>query len=285
MVLGLLAHLNSASVQAHSPEITGWKELWLHGWYWDPWTLLSLGISTLIYLFWVRFSWNRKTVLFLCGQGILFLALVSPIASIGESYLFSVHMIQHLLLTLVAAPLLILGLPIQISAYFLRWRPLRNFIKKISHPFIAWSLGTTSLWILHLPSLYESALQHRGIHALQHLGFVMGATLFWFPLLEPAKRFRLSGPQALLYLFAACAVDSLLAILLTFSSKPLYPSYWKERDPLGALTLIREFWGLIPELDQQAGGALMWTLGGLALFIAFVGVLAHWFSKTKETES
>ncbi len=285
MLAGILAHLNASSLQTSPHEIRGWKELWIHGWYWDPWTLLSLAASSLIYLFLVRFRWNRRTLLFLCGEGVLFLALVSPIASIGENYLFSVHMIQHLLLTLVAAPLLILSLPPQISAYFLRWKPLRNFVKKISQPLVAWSLGTLSLWILHLPSLYESALQHRGIHALQHLGFVIGATIFWFPLLEPVERFRLSGPQALLYLFGACALDSLLAILLTFAPGPLYPFYWKDRDPLGALTLIRQFWGLAPEVDQQAGGALMWTLGGLALLIAFIGVLARWFSKAKETET
>jgi len=282
MRYALLAHVSSSN----SPEVgsaitSGWELFWA-AWQWDTLAITAFVVAQVLYLYWVKLKWNRKTFYFTLGNLIILIALVSPIATIGETYLFSVHMVQHLLLEIVAVPLLIIGLPAKVAAKPMRWAWFRKLAKLLGNPWLAWMIGVGTLWVWHMPLLYNLTLETRGIHILEHAMFMISATIFWYAVLDPIEKFRLSTFPAIAYLFSACFVNSLLAIFLTFAPVGIYPYYLNPTDKLGALTFIREVWGIIPEVDQQAGGAIMWVFGGVIFLWALLGVLVRWFQSPDE---
>lgn len=277
----LLAHTAHQPAPEVSPIMTGW-ELIKTAWHWDPWAIGGIAFTLTVYLLLVRFHWDRHTLFFLLGNLIIFIALVSPIATIGETYLFSVHMVQHLLLEIIAVPLLILGIPAKLAAYFLRWKPLRKLAGVLGIPTVAWLIGVGTLWIWHWPPLYNLTLESRSIHILEHLAFVISATIFWYALLDPIEKYRLKTLPAIVYLFTAGLINTLLAVMLTFAPAGLYPYYLNPRDPLGALPLIRDQWGIDPNMDQQMGGAVMWVLGGIVFTLILIVILAQWYQSPEE---
>ena len=275
----LLAHTG----QAHEviTTLTGW-DLLKNSWHWDPWAIGGIALAMGSYLILAKGRWDKHTYFFTLGNFVLFIALVSPIATIGETYLFSVHMVQHLLLEIIAVPLLILGIPAKMAAYFMRWKPLRSIANVVGTPMIAWMIGVGTLWIWHWPPLYNLTLKSTTIHFLEHVAFVVSATIFWYALLDPIEKYRLQTPQAIVYLFTAGLVNTLLAILLTFAPAGLYPYYLNPRDPLGALSLIREKWSIDPQMDQQMGGGVMWVLGGIVFTLILIVILARWYASGEE---
>jgi len=278
----LLAHVGESHA---APEIasvmTGW-ELFKTSWHWDPLAVGGVAVAMGAYLFLVRFKWDKHTVYFTLGNTIILIALVSPIATIGETYLFSVHMVQHLLLEIVAVPLLILGIPAKLAGYFMRWKPLRALANVLGVPLIAWLIGVTTLWIWHWPTLYNLTLENKAIHVLEHISFVISATIFWYAVLDPIEKYRLKTLPALFYLFSAGLANTLLAILLTFAPEGLYPYYLNPNDSLGALSLIREKWGILPHMDQQMGGAIMWVMGGMVFTLIVILLLARFYNTKEE---
>lgn len=276
----ILAHVDSPLV-IEETITTGW-ELFKNSWHWDPWAIGGVGGALTGYFLLTRFQWNKQALLFTLGNSAILLALVSPIATIGETYLFSVHMVQHLLLEIVAVPLIILGIPPKVAAYFLRWRPLREIANVLRIPVIAWLIGIGTLWVWHWPILYNMALENRTIHLLEHACFIISATIFWAALLDPVEKYRLKMIPAFVYLFTAALINTLLAILLTFAPAGLYPYYLNPRDPLGALNLIRNQWGIDPQMDQEMGGAVMWVLGGIVFTLVLIVILARWYQSPEE---
>jgi putative membrane protein len=255
------------------------QQVLLSAWTWDPSVLIGCGALVLAYLMAVRFRWNRKTLLFCGGVFVTGVALESPVEVLGDTYLFSAHMAQHLLLVLVAAPLVLLGLPRSLAERILA-RPLFNDIERVlGQPVLAWLLGMGFLWLWHLPSLYNAALGDENVHILEHLCFLVTATIFWWPVLTPLTERRLASLAIIPYLFAAAAASSVLGIILTYTPPGLYPAYLHPLDRLGILTLIRDRWGLSPELDQQIGGLLMWVPGSLVYLSGIVGALARWYGE------
>lgn len=219
---------------------------------------------------------------FVLGVLVLLFALVSPLDVLGDGYLFSAHMAQHLLLIEVVPPLLLLGLPPGAVARLLAWPPADRLERTLGRPAPAWLLGTGVLWAWHAPALYNAALASEGIHVVQHLSFLVAATVFWWPVLAPLSARRLPAWAAVGYLFAGAFANSVLGIVLTFSPPGLYPAYLRPADPLGILPLLRDGWGLTPAADQRLGGGLMWMIGGLVYLLAIALVVARWYSAADE---
>jgi putative membrane protein len=213
------------------------------------------------------------------GWAFLALALVSPIHALGEA-LFSVHMTQHEILMLVAAPLLVLGSPI---APVLRAFPpagARGFARvfhrsgaswlarTLRAPLVAWAFHAAVLWAWHVPALFQAALESEAAHAAQHVSFLGSALVFWWALLHGRGR-ALDYGVAVLYLFTTALHSGLLGALLTFSTTVWYPGYASR---VGS--------GLTPLEDQQLGGLIMWVPAcSLYLVIALV-LLARWMRAT-----
>ena len=211
---------------------------------------------------------------FLGGLATLVLALTSPIEAY-EGQLFSVHMLQHMLLELVAAPLLLLGAPatlaLRAASPSVRRRLLAilhsRAVAVLSFPLLAWILFAAVNWGWHFSSLYDQALETPWLHDVQHLTFLGVALLFWWPVVaaDPA-RWRLPHPVRLFYLFLAMPQNSFLGIALMSAPPSLYPHY---------LANLRT-WGPTPAVDLSVGGMLMWVGGDIVFLLAMGLVVAAW---------
>lgn len=211
---------------------------------------------------------------FLGGVATLVVALTSPIEAY-EGQLFSVHMLQHMLLELVAAPLLLLGAPatlaLRAASPSVRRRLIAilhsRAVAVVSFPLLAWVLFAAINWGWHFSSLYNQALDDPALHDLQHLTFLAAGLLFWWPVVgaDPA-RWRLPHPARLFYLFLAMPQNSFLGIALMSAPQPLYSHY---------VTNARA-WGPTPLVDQNVGGMLMWVGGDVVFLLAMGLVVAAW---------
>jgi putative membrane protein len=216
-----------------------------------------------------------RVACFAVGLTVLFLALASPIDGYA-TVLLSDHMIQHLLLAMVAAPLVLLGTPVllalRVSSSRVRHRFLVPALRSaplrwLGSPVVAWGAFAVVMWGTHAPPIYEAAVRSEGIHALEHLAYFASALLFWRPVvgLEPGPG-HLSHPARILYLFLAMPVTSLLGLTISASTHVLYPSY-----VIGASVL-----GVSPLADQHLAGTLMWTVGMFLMVPAIGVVLLDW---------
>ncbi|MEO8246448.1 MAG: cytochrome c oxidase assembly protein [Chloroflexota bacterium] len=215
-----------------------------------------------------------RTAAFLGGLAAIGAALLSPIEAY-ESTLFSVHMVQHLLLELVAAPLLLLGAPITLLLRAARPGPRRLMLgvlhslpmRVISFPLLAWLLFAGVNWGWHFSTLYDQALENQALHYLQHASFLLAALLFWWPVIgaDPSP-WRLPHPVRLFYLFLAMPQNSFLGVAIMSAGGVLYPHY---------ATNLRA-WGPSPLDDQSLGGILMWVGGDMAFLIGMACVVGMW---------
>jgi putative membrane protein len=208
-----------------------------------------------------------RTTLFLAGLGTIGVALQSPIDSYAADR-FSVHMAQHLLLTLVAAPLLVLARPVtlvlQASSRETRRRRLLPLLHSralavLVAPPVAWCVFTLVTWLTHHPTLYELALRSEGFHALEHLAYLGSALLFWFAVagVEPSPG-RMGHAARLLALFLVMPQMTFLGVVIASATHALYPSYGT-----GATALA----------DQRLAGTLMGAAGMFAVIPAIGAVL------------
>jgi putative membrane protein len=255
----------------------------LLAWRFDPLALSGLLLAGAAYLWAVRREDRAhpasrqpayRSWLFAAGLAAIGLALLSPVEAY-EGSLFSVHMVQHMLLELVAAPLLLAGAPITLTlravSPTLR-RPLlavlhSRVVHVISFPVIAWLLFAAVNWGWHFSVLYDQALENQPLHYLQHATFLAAALLFWWPVIgaDPSP-WRLPHPVRLLYLFLAMPQNSFLGVALLSASTVLYPHY---------VTNLRE-WGPTPLDDQALGGVIMWVFGDVAFVIGMMLVVVLW---------
>jgi putative membrane protein len=191
--------------------------------------------------------------------------------------LFSVHMVQHLILLMAAPPLLILGSPLLVTLWALpeNWRVnATHFFRRFDdwhiplymlwQPLLVWALYAFTMWIWHLPSLYEAALNNRWIHDLQHGAFLLSACLFWRVLLDPFDRRRMGRGVGILFLFTTSLHGGALGALLTLSPRPWYGAYAEHA----------ERWNLTALEDQQLAGAIMW----MPACLIYIGITAVMFA-------
>jgi cytochrome c oxidase assembly factor CtaG len=253
-------------------------------WDFEPSVIAGSVLLLAGYLAAVRFRFDRRTILFLCGVAVMFFALVSPLDGLGDTYLFSAHMLQHILLDLVAPPLFILGLPEGLARRIVSWRPAGAAERFLGRLPVAWTLGIGTLWIWHLPALYDATLESEAVHIFEHLTFLVTGTILWWPVLTPLRERRMPPLFSMGYLSLAAVANAVLGIIFTISSTPFYAPYAHPEDPLGALPLIRGVWGLDPIQDQQLGGAFMWGIGSLVFFSGIMGQVIRWFGEPESEE-
>jgi putative membrane protein len=258
------------------------RHLLLTTWHWHPSVLLGCAALALGYAALLRFRWTPRATLFGLGLGLLLLALLSPLHTLGDRYLFSAHMLQHLLLLLVVPPLLLLGLTDAALERLLGLPGAGRIERVLGRPLLAWTIGMSAMWLWHLPALYNAALESELLHIVEHLSFLGSALIFWWPICVPDEHGRLHPLAGIGYLFAAMIVSGVLGMILTFASPGWYPRYLNPPDPLGVLPLLWGQWGLTPAVDQQVGGLLMWVPGGLVYLAAIVALTARWYGTPEE---
>jgi putative membrane protein len=253
-------------------------------WDWEPSVLLGCTALIAAYVAATRRRPSRQMWYFFAGIAGLLIAQCSPLDALGDTYLFSAHMIQHLLLLLIVPPLLIFGIPAWLAEQWLTSPRIGRAAGALRQPAVAWLLGIGAMYVWHIPVLYNAALAHVGIHIIEHLCFIATGVVFWWPVCAPVAAARYAPLAALLYLFTAAVAGSVLGIILTFASPGLYPPYLHPVDARGLLPLIRDGWGLSPSTDQQIGGLIMWVPGGLVYLCAMIGTLARWYGEADANE-
>jgi putative membrane protein len=260
------------------PPPFSWTSGELHG---D--VLLGVGLLALAYaVAWAGAPHRRgpDAARFFAGLGVLLLALNGPLHDLSDYYLFSAHMVQHLLLTLVAAPLLLAGTPgwmlDRLLAPLQRWALGRFVVRVATRPVPALGLASVALIAWHLPGPYNTALEHHGWHVVEHLVLLATSVLAWWPVLSAsALAPRLHYGAQILYLFAFGIPMTVVASMVTGAERVLYPYY----------AAAPRLWGLAPLADQRIGGLIMWVPGGLIPLAAFSVVFFRWVAAEPDEEA
>jgi putative membrane protein len=216
-------------------------------------------------------------VLFGGGVLALVLALNGPLHDLSDYYLFSAHMVQHLVLTLVVPTLLLAGTPRWMAdavlSPVLAWRPTAALARVVTRPLPALGIYATTMAAWHLPPLYGHALDVHAWHVVQHLTMLITATVAWWPILSPASRLpALPYAAQLLYVFVFGIPMTVVAALITNADDVLYPFY--ETAP--------RLFALTPLEDQRLGGLIMWVPAGLVPLLVFTVVYFRWVAAEAE---
>jgi putative membrane protein len=254
---------------------------WLVG-YTPPLSILAglIGLQTVYMLctgrYRNRFAGSRpassvQVACFSSGVLVLSLALATPLDTLGDTYLFTAHMIQHLLLTLFAAPLLLAGTPGWLLRAVLQETHLTGFVRWARHPLVAFFGFNLIFSLAHMPGFYELTLANLPLHALEHLVFIGTAMLMWMPVLSPVPDISARYPALglVLYFFFQTVPASLLGAFLSATSTAYYPTY----------VMAPRILPLSPLEDQQLGGLLMWVGSGMYFLIASGVVFFAWASR------
>ena len=232
--------------------------IWFH-WHAHPDALIGLAIVQGLYLFGVgplrqRYGLAesgepRQVATFTVGSMVIFVALLSPLHVLSDSYLFSAHMVQHVLLTLVAPPLLILGTPDWLVRRILRPDPLFIAARIVTHPIVAIVLFNIIFSLWHMPSLYNVSVTNHLIHIVEHLVFIGAALIMWWPLVSTMPELpRLSYPLQMVYLFG----------------------------------MSPRLWSLTALSDQQIGAVIMKVGGGVLFMTLLIVAFYRWYKSAEE---
>lgn len=198
---------------------------------------------------------TRRPIYFVAATFVFAVALFSPLATLARGYLFSAHMLQHILLVLIVPAFLLLSLP---RTFLLpRW---------LTNPFVGWAAGVGAMWVWHAPALCAAANTSRAVFALQTTSLIIMGGLFWWQVIAPREENRLSPLVAIGYLFTACAACGVLGIIITFAPVSVCPAFQNSGGKFG----------LTSEHDQQIGGLLMWVPMCLIYASAILVQYARW---------
>ncbi len=241
-------------------------------WTWNSVVLAATALGCVGYF--VIFGQRGRPVYFIAALAIFLLSFISPVNALANGYLFSAHMVQHILLVLVVPALLLLSLP-----------PSFSVRSPLTHPVIGWIAGVGAMWLWHAPALCNAAATSGTVSAIQTTSLLLMGSIFWWQVLAPREEQRLSPPAGIIYLFTACTACSVLGIILTFAPVSICPVYQHPVDRLGMLSTIRGDWGLTSDRDQQIGGLLMWVPMCAIYASAILAQLARWHSSPQPTQS
>ncbi len=244
--------------------------------------IFSLIFAEMLYLFLVfgtkgKFSVGpitdyKNSLYFLSGIFVLFLALVWPVHYVSEYYLFSAHMLQHIMISYIAPPLLLSGLNYKISDSFLGLKYIKSIFQYFFHPAFCFVLFNLIFGLWHLPNIYDLSVSFEQFHALEHSMFITGAIFMWWPLVNQSKIFpSIHYGLKLVYLFLLSIAQIIVFGIITYAPHNIYTHYENT-------TLV---FNLSPLEDQQLGGIIMKVGTALILMGMFIYYYFKWYLSEK----
>lgn len=255
-------------------------------WFLDPTVALLLGGMVAAYIVaagplnrrspgWEERVVSRRQALCFAGAILTILvALGPPLDDWSDWYLLSAHMVEHLLLAVVAAPLLLLGLPAWMLRPLLRWRAVDRIGRFVTRPIPALLISGAALAVWHVPALYDAALRHQSIHVLEHGTFFLGALIGSWPIVGPLPEWpRPTPPLQCLYLFGQTIPSGLVGAIITLGSPGLYDFY----------ASVPRIFGLDLQTDQQIAGLLMWV-GMNTIFLLLITIVFFQWAASEEAK-
>jgi len=242
----------------------------------DVWTLI--GAFALLYVGALRSERARRpgetvvtraqSVAFAAGLGLMWVASDWPIHDVAEGYLYSAHMLQHMLFTLAVAPLLLMGTPAWMARRILGSGLRLRAVRSMSRPATGLIQFNIILVASHWPLVVEATVLHHPFHFVAHAILLSSAVLMWMPVVSPLREIpRAKPPTQMLYLFLQTIVPTVPASFLTFNSRPLYKIY----------ATFPRLWGISALTDQQMAGLIMKIVGGLYLWLVIAVVFFRWY--------
>jgi cytochrome c oxidase assembly factor CtaG len=218
----------------------------------------------------------RQLIAFCGAVLVLLLALVSPLDGLGEDYLFSAHMVQHLLLGDIAPLLILLSLSrVIMRPLTRRLQAIERALGPLAHPATALLLWLGLVYLWHVPALYDAALRHSAVHAIQHVSFFSAGVLVWWPLIQPVPmRHGLSGMWTFAYIGAAKFGLAALGLYLTWTGSVAF-SYYEH---------VPRIWGLSAISDQNVGGAIMMVEQSVLLVTVLAVLFGRMLVQSEEDE-
>ncbi|PWB72947.1 MAG: hypothetical protein C3F07_10570 [Anaerolineales bacterium] len=251
------------------------SELLKVGWTWYPSVIIGFSVWTALYILAVKRTGNTsvlRQVAFHTGTLIGLIALVSPLDELGDEYLFSAHMVQHLLLMFGTAPLWVIGAPGWLVEGIIP-RGWSRLFERLAVPMSAYVAFVSVMFFWHIPSIYEFAQENEAIHIFEHLTYIGSGLIGWWPVMgaEGTLVPKPEPPARMLYLFLLAVPCTALASILTFARAPMYPFYVTAPHPFGLDALQ----------DQRLGGLLMWLPTHMFLLLALGVTFLKWFTNSE----
>lgn len=252
---------------------------WLK-WSIHPSTVVGLLVLAALYLWRSRrhgpgeSASPARTLSFFLALFVIFASLNGPIHDLSDNYLFSGHMVQHLLLTMLMPPLLIAGVPGWMVRPLLGNRAVKAVASRITKPIACFVIFNVVIAGWHVPALYNAAMENHGIHIVEHLMFMAAAVLMWWPLASQLPELpRLAYPGQMLYSFLMILPMSVVAVYITMADTVLYPYY----------SSAPRIMPLSPMEDQLLGGLIMWVPGGVIFMVIMTVVFFKWAAHGEDT--
>jgi putative membrane protein len=215
-----------------------------------------------------------QQIAFFSGLLVIFASLNGPLHDLSDYYLFSAHMVQHLLLSLAVPPLLLAGTPGWLLRPLLDNRIIGAVARAITKPIRCFIIFNVVITLWHLPPLYNTAMAYHPVHIVQHLTLIAASVLMWWPFLSPLPELpRLAYPGQMLYCFLMVIPMSIVAIYIAMADHVLYPAY----------SIAPRVWDISPLSDQQIGGLIMWVPGGLLFYVVMTFVFFKWAGRDTDS--
>lgn len=254
------------------------SELLINYWYFN-WTTIFIAVAlTIFQLLTNRKGPKQKNFLFFIGVIVLLLVTISPLSYLGMRYLFSAHMIEHIVLLLIVPPFLLAG-----TNKNLLQRLQNSSFRKVGNTLfsvpVAWIIGVGSMYFWHIPQLFDAMKKSAALHSVHVVSLLLAGVIFIWPVYSPISWKRLTPLQSALYLFIACVGCTILGILITFGSPSLYIPYFTG-DSAAIWSLIRDSWGITASIDQQAAGLIMWVPACIIYITNIMLILAGYYRQT-----
>lgn len=271
--MAILAHLGSFGIAVGDEPLV---------WAFDPLQLLTIALAAFAYAHRVRTLRRRerrvsrvRQLFFYSGLVVLTSAFVSPVDSLGESRLLFAHMVQHILIAEVGALLVVAGLTGPILRPILAL-PYIGRLRVLAHPLVALPVWVLTLYLWHIPALYEAALRSDSLHAFQHMSFFVAGAMMWAALIEPlpGPEWFGAGPKAA-YVAIVRFTEAILANIFVWSAKPFYPFYAEQE----------RVWGISAIQDQNIGGGIMMVYGTVLTLSLFAWLFLRWMAEGERAET
>jgi putative membrane protein len=261
-----------AAVLLHPVESFSWTEWRLYPDFMIGWLLMFGGYLLVIGPLRSRFrdsapvaGWRVASFVF--GMALMLVGLQGPLHELSDYFLFSAHMVQHLLIMVVMPPFLLAGTPAWMLRPVFRIRPIMTVARWLTLPIVAFALNNVIFGAWHFPGPYELMMRNHDVHVMMHLMIMATGVIMWWPVASPLPELpRLAPPLQMLYLFILGVPMMVVAALITFSGEPLYQ--WYVEAP--------RIFPLSPHEDQRLGGVIMWVPGALSIWLAITIVYFRW---------
>lgn len=250
-------------------------------WSWASPVWLVVAVLVAVYLRVARGHTRGQLAVFLLGMWLLAMAFVSPVGVLSDGYLFSAHMVQHLILLLAVPACVLLSLPQQSAAAWFRRPGFDRVGRLLAVAWLGWICGVGAMWFWHVPTLCSAATQRTSLGIVRDVSLVLAGIAFWWPIYAPCERYRLYPLSGIVYLFSACLGCTLLGVYITFSPISVCPAFADPVDRLGILNSLYDV-GFTPEVDQRVGGLMMWVPPCMLYVGAIISLLSRWYSMTSE---